>query len=151
MVQHDPLFLDDLVVGAEYRSPEYQLNREQILDFAGQFDPQPFHLDEEAANASLFRGLAASGWHTAAITMKLLVTSLPLGNGIIGAGGEIEWPKPTRPGDTLHVISTILDIAHSRTKPDRGIVTVECRTVNQQGDTCQRLVAKLVVMRKQEQ
>lgn len=151
MVQHDPLFLDDLVVGAEYRSPEYQLNREQILDFAGQFDPQPFHLDEEAANGSLFRGLAASGWHTAAITMKLLVTSLPLGNGIIGAGGEIEWPKPTRPGDTLHVISTILDIAHSRTKPDRGIVTVECRTVNQQGDTCQRLVAKLVVMRKQEQ
>ncbi|SHH07601.1 MaoC family dehydratase [Pollutimonas bauzanensis] len=151
MTQHDPLFLDDLAVGAEYRSAEQQLDVEQIFDFARQFDPQPFHLDEEAAKDSLFQGLAASGWHTAAITMKLLVSSFPLGNGVIGAGGEIEWPRPTRPGDTLHVVSKILDIVPSRSKPDRGMVTLECRTVNQHGDTCQRLVAKLVVMRKQEQ
>lgn len=151
MTQHDPLFLDDLVVGAQYRSAAQQLDAEQIFNFARQFDPQPFHLDSEAAKNSLFQGLAASGWHTAAITMNLLVSSFPLGSGVIGAGGEIEWPRPTRPDDTLHVISTILDIVPSRSKPDRGIVTVECRTVNQHGDICQRLVAKLVVMRKQGQ
>jgi len=151
MTTHDSLFLDDLEVGAQYRSTEQQLNAEQIFDFARQFDPQPFHLDDEAAKNSLFQGLAASGWHTAAITMRLLVSSFPLAHGVIGAGGEIEWPRPTRPDDTLHVVSTIQDIVPSRSKPDRGIVTVECRTLNQHGDTCQRLVAKLVVMRKQEQ
>jgi acyl dehydratase len=149
MTKHDPVFLDDLVVGAEYRSAEHRLDAEEIIDFARQFDPQPFHLDGEAAKHTFFQGLAASGWHTSAITMKLLVGSLPLGSGIIGTGGENEWPRPTRPGDTLHVVSKILDIVPSRSKPDRGMVTVECRTVNQHGETCQRLVTKLVVMRRQ--
>lgn len=150
MTKHNAVFLDDLVIGAEYHSAEHRLDAEQVIGFARQFDPQPFHLNAEAAQDSLFQGLAASGWHTAAITMNLLVGSLPLGNGIIGTGGEIAWPRPTRPGDTLHVVSKILDIIPSRSKPDRGIVTVECCTVNQHGETCQRLVTKLVVMRKQE-
>ncbi|WP_353194443.1 MaoC family dehydratase [Pusillimonas noertemannii] len=148
MTKHRPLFLEDLVVGAEYRSAEYQLETQDIVDFARRFDPQPFHLDEEAAKNSLFQGLAASGWHTAAITMKLLVDSLPLGSGIIGAGGAIDWPRPTRPGDTLHVVSKIVDIVPSRSKPDRGIVTAECRTINQHGETCQNLVPRLVVLRR---
>ena len=151
MTERDPLFLDDLVVGAEYCSAAYRLDAGQINDFARQFDPQPFHLDPDAAEKSLFQGLAASGWHTASITMRLLVSSVPLGNGIIGVGSEVEWPRPTRPGDTLHVVSRIVDIVPSRSKPDRGIVTVECRTLNQRGELCQRLVTKLVVLRRRHQ
>lgn len=148
MPQPQSVFLDDLVVGMEYRSAAHRLDAQQIIDFARQFDPQPFHLDAEVAKNTLFQGLAASGWHTAAITMKLLVGSLPLGNGIIGAGGEAQWPRPTRPGDALHVVSKILDITPSRSKPDRGMVTVECLTLNQNDEVCQRLVTKLVVFRK---
>lgn len=148
MSKSDPVFLDDLVVGTEYRSTEHVLDAQQIIDFARQFDPQPFHLDAEAAKDTLFQGLAASGWHTAAITMKLLVENLPLGNGIVGAGGEAQWPRPTRPGDTLHVVSKILDTAPARSKPDRGMVTVECLTLNQNDEVCQRLVTRLVVFRR---
>jgi acyl dehydratase len=105
------LFLEDLRVGQRFSSGEHTIDAAQIMAFAAQFDPQPFHLDGEAATATLFGGLAASGWHTAAITMKLLVESgLPLGGGIIGSGGEISWPKPTRPGDTLSVVSEIKEV-----------------------------------------
>ena len=148
MTESTLLFLEDLVVGAEYRSAEHALSTQEILDFANQFDPQPFHLDEQAAQNSLFQGLAASGWHTAAITMNLLVQSLPLGSGIIGAGCTMDWPRPTRPGDTLHVISKIVEILPSRSKSDRGIVTAECRTLNQHGDVCLNMVPRLVVMRR---
>lgn len=148
MAQPQVLFLDDLAVGEEFHSAEHHLTEAQINDFARQFDPQPFHLDNAAAKASFFQGLAASGWHTAAITMKLLVGSLPLGCGIIGAGGEIQWPRPTRPGDVLRVTSKVLEIKPSRSKPDRGIVTVECLTRNQDGDVCQRMVTRLLVMRR---
>ncbi|WP_144160837.1 MaoC family dehydratase [Paraburkholderia sp. BCC1885] len=148
MTKPDLVFLDDLAVGAEYRSAEHVLDVQQIIDFARQFDPQPFHMDENAAKSTLFQGLVASGWHTAAITMKLLVGSLPLSNGIVGAGGEAQWPRATRPGDRLHVMSKILDIAPSRSKQDRGMVTVECLTLNQDDEVCQRLVTKLVVFRR---
>jgi len=150
MASHPLVYLDDLVVGAEYRSAEHALDAGQIVAFARQFDPQVFHLDAGQAEGTFFRGLAASGWHTAAITMKLLVNSLPLGNGIIGAGGEIEWPRPTRPNDILHVVSKILAIQPSRSKPDRGMVTVECHTLNQEDELCQRFVTKMVVMRQPE-
>lgn len=150
MTTQPPVYLDDLAVGAEYRSAEHRLDAQQIVDFARQFDPQVFHLDADEAKDTFFQGLAASGWHTAAITMKLLVNSVPFGNGIIGAGGEIAWPQPTRPGDSLHVVSKILDIQPSRSRPDRGMVTLECRTLNQKGEVCQRLVPKLVVMRRPE-
>ncbi|RDK11900.1 MaoC family dehydratase [Cupriavidus lacunae] len=144
----EKVYLEDLSEGMVYESAQLTLEAAQIQAFASEFDPQPFHLDDAAARGTLFCGLAASGWHTAAITMKLLVQSLPLANGIIGAGGEISWPRPTRPGDILRVISTILTVAPSRSKPDRGIVTVQSETQNQHGDVCQRLVSRLVVFRR---
>src|SRR6202049_457682 len=97
----------------------------RIKEFAAEFDPQPFHLDDAAAKPSIFKGLAASGWHTAAVAMRLLVAGgLPFANGLLGLGGEIAWPRPTRPGDILHVESEIVEITPSRSKPHKGIVTV---------------------------
>ena len=114
--------------------------------FAAEFDSQPFHVDEAAAKKSIFRGLAASGWHTAAATMRLLVTgALQFANGIVGLGGEVSWPKPTRPGDTLRVESEILEIIPSRSKPDRGVVIVRTVTLNQNDEQVQLLTAKLLV------
>ena len=119
------LYLEDLAVGRRFSSATHVIDAAQIKAFAGQFDPQPFHLDDETAKGTLFAGLAASGWHTAAITMRLLVESgLPLAGGIIGAGGEINWPKPTRPGDVLRVVSEIEQVTPSRSRPDRGTVRV---------------------------
>ena len=139
------LYLDDLQVGQRFTSETYAVDASKIKQFAAEFDPQPFHLDETAAEASVFRGLAASGWHTAAITMRLLTGSLPLAGGIVGLGGEISWPQPTRPGDTLHVESEIADIRVSRSKPDRGIVTMRSTTLNQKQEPVYLLTAKLVV------
>lgn len=142
-------YLDDLEVGQRFTSTEHALDAAQILAFASQFDPQPFHLDEEAATSSFFGGLAASGWHTAAITMKLLLQGgAPIAGGVIGSGGEIFWPQPTRPGDVLRVESEVLAIAPSRSKPDRGMVTLRSTTRNQRGETAQVLTAKLVVPRR---
>lgn len=148
MNKNSPVYLDDLVVGAEFKSSEHTLDQDQIIKFAKEFDPQPFHTDEEAAKDTFFKGITASGWHTAAITMKLMVESLPFQTGIIGVGGEISWPRPTRPGETLRAVSKVLEIVPSRSKPDRGIVTVECLTLNQNDDVCQRFVTKLVVLKK---
>jgi acyl dehydratase len=133
----DGLFLEDLRVGQRFSSGAYTVDSAQIKAFAAQFDPQPFHLDGEAAKPTLFGGLAASGWHTAAITMKLLVESgLPLSGGIIGSGGEISWPKPTRPGDTLSVVSEIEEVTPSRSRPDRGMIRVRSETRNQRARRC---------------
>jgi len=139
--------LDDLAVGNRYLSRDFPLDTAQIKNFARDFDPQPFHLDETAALQSFFGGLAASGWHTAAITMRLMVESVPIANGLIGAGVEISWPRPTRPGDVLRVESTILNIAQSRSRPDRGIVTLQTDTFNQNGEQVQKLVSKILVFR----
>ena len=144
------VYLDDLAIGMKFRSGEHAMDEEQIISFARQFDPQVFHLDAEAAKDTFFQGLAASGWHTAAITMKLLVGSLEFSQGIIGAGGQMDWPRPTRPNDVLHVVSTILDIQPSRSRADRGIVTVESLTLNQHDEVCQRLTAKLIAFRRPE-
>ena len=128
------LHLEDLRVGQRFVSSTHALDADQIKRFAGEFDPQPFHLDENAATTSFFRGLAASGWHVAAITMRLLVgDGLPVAGGIIGASLELAWPTPTRPGDILHTQSELIEIAPSRSKPDRGIVTVRVETVKQGG------------------
>jgi acyl dehydratase len=145
----DALFLEDLHVGQRFSSASHTIDEGQIKAFAAQFDPQPFHLDGEAAKATLFGGLAASGWHTAAITMKLLVESgLPLRGGIIGSGGELSWPMPTRPGDTLTVVSEIEEVTPSRSRPDRGMIRVRNETRNQHDEIVQILVAKLVVPRR---
>ncbi|KSV72694.1 MaoC family dehydratase [Sinorhizobium sp. Sb3] len=143
------LFLDDLFVGQRFTSGTHTIDEAQIKAFAMQFDPQPFHIDEAKAKDTLFGGLAASGWHTAAITMRLNVeTGLPFAGGVIGAGGEINWPAPTRPGDTLHVESEVVEIIPSRSKPDRGIAVVLSSTINQHGEVVQNLKAKLVLQRK---
>ena len=143
-----PLFLEDLSVGDVFESESLTLSAEQIVAFAEQFDPQPFHLDDEAAKGSFFQGLAASGWHTVALTMRLLVRSFPLACGVIGAGAELAWPKAARPGDRLRVASTVLGITPSRSKPDRGIVVVQSVTSNQLGEVVQRLTSKLLVFRR---
>src|SRR5262245_24068976 len=123
------LYLDDLRVGQRFVSGTHLMDEEHIRAFAGQFDPQPFHLDAEAAKTTLFGGLVASGWHTAAITMRLLVQSgLPLAGGIVGAGGEIKWPSPVRPEAVLHVESEIIEVRPSRSRPDRGVVTIRSET-----------------------
>ncbi|WP_065376765.1 MaoC family dehydratase [Ensifer adhaerens] len=143
------LFLDDLFVGQRFTSGTHTIDEAQIKAFAIQFDPQPFHIDEAKAKDTLFGGLAASGWHTAAITMRLNVeTGLPFAGGLVGAGGEINWPAPTRPGDTLHVESEVVEIIPSRSKPDRGIAVVLSSTINQHGEVVQNLKAKLVLQRK---
>ena len=144
----DGLFLDDLHVGQRFVSPAHTLDADEIKAFARQYDPQPFHLDEETAKDTFFAGLAASGWHVAAITMKLLVAGAPIAGGIIGAGGEIAWPRPTRPGDVLHVESEVVEIAPSRSRPNRGMVSLRSETRNQRGETVQVLTAKLVVHRR---
>ena len=142
-------YLDDLQAGDRFASAGYLLDEAQIKAFALQFDPQPFHLDHEAAKMTLFGGLAASGWHTAAITMRLLVGGgLPLAGGIIGAGGEISWPRPTRPGDELRVETEVVSVTPSRSRPERGMVVVRSETRNQHGDVLQHSVYKLVVPRK---
>lgn len=142
-------YLDDLTVGQTWVTGSVTVDLDAIKAFAGAYDLQPFHLDEEAARDTLFGGIAASGWHTAALTMRLMTENgTPFAGGIIGAGGEISWPRPTRPGDTLTVESEILEINPSKSRPDRGMITVRNRTVDQNGDTLQILTAKLVVPRR---
>lgn len=143
------LYLEDLSPGDRFTSGEHALDAAQIVEFAKRFDPQPFHLDEQAAKGTFFQGLAASGWHTASITMRLLVQSgLPLADGVIGSGGEIQWPRPTRPGDVLHVESEVVEVTPSRSRPERGMVVVRSETRNQHGEVLQRLTTKLVVSRR---
>jgi acyl dehydratase len=146
-----PLYLEDLEVGQRFGSGEYEMTAERIKAFAAEFDPQPFHLDETAAETSLFRGLAASGWHTAAVTMRLLVTGdLRFAGGLIGAGGEIGWPRPTRAGDILKVESEILEIRPSRSKPEQGFVSVRNVVTNQRGEEVQIFTAKILAFRRPE-
>jgi len=142
----DRLYLDDFHVGQHFTSATHLIDSEEIKAFARQFDPQPFHLDEETARSSVFGGLAASGWHTAAISMRLQVESgLPIAGGMIGIGGEISWPRPTRPGDVLRVVSEIKEVTRSRSRPDRGMVRVRSETHNQRDEVVQILDAKLLV------
>lgn len=144
-----PIYLDDLAVGDRFQSGEHAMDEAQIQAFAAEFDPQPFHLDDAAARTTLFGGLAASGWHTAAVTMRLQVTSgLPIAGGIIGAGAEIAWPRPTRATDVLHVVSEVVEIQPSRSKPDRGMVTVRSETRNQHGEVLQLSTVRIVVPRR---
>ena len=139
------LYLDDLHVGQRFAAGPVSVTAPEIVRFAREFDPQPFHLDDEAAKATMFEGLAASGWHTASLTMRMLTDGgIPIATGVIGIGGEIAWPKPVRPGDTLRVESEVLAIAPSRSKPNQAIVTIRSATANQNGETVQVLTAKII-------
>jgi len=143
------LYLEDLHVGQRFISDSYDMDENRITAFAAEFDPQPFHLDEAVAKTSVFNGLSASGWHTAAVAMRLLVTGgLPLANGIIGLGGELAWPRPTRPGDTLRVESEIQEILPSRSKPNQGVVIVRSTTLNQHGEPVYVFTAKVLVFKR---
>ena len=145
---HEPLYLEDLFVGQRFVSATHALDADQIKRFASEFDPQFFHTDEEAAKDSFFAGLAASGWHVASLTMRLLVDTLPTDAGMIGAGVEITWPRPTRPGDVLQVFCEVTEIRPSRSKPDRGMVTLRNETRNQNGEVLQVLTSKQLVFRR---
>jgi len=143
-------YLEDLAPGQRFGSGRLTVTEADIIAFATTFDPQPFHLDEAAARGTIFRGLAASGWHTAALTMRLLVDSefRPTG-GIIGAGmDELRWPRPVRPGDTLRVEVEVLETHPSRSRPDQGLVKTRTTTLNQRDEPVQVLVANLLVPRR---
>jgi acyl dehydratase len=144
------LHLEDFAVGQIFRSASLRVTEADIKAFAEKFDPQPFHLDDASARATLFGGLAASGWHTAALTMRLLVDGgAPIAGGIIGAGtDELRWPRPVRPGDELTVESEVLEIRPSRSRPMQGLVKMRTTTRNQNGEPVQVLVANLLVPRR---
>ena len=143
-------YLEDFSPGMTFRSGTARVGADEIRRFAAEFDPQPFHLDDEAARATMFQGLAASGWHTAAVTMKLLVGSdFKPAAGIIGVGfDELRWPKPVRPGDELHVEGEILETRASRSNPRQGLIKVKTSTINQHGEAVQISVGNLVVPRR---
>ena len=147
----DRLHLEDLAPGQRYGSGRrLTVSAADVTAFAAQFDPQPFHLDDAAARNSAFGGLAASGWHTAALTMRLLVESdfRPAG-GIVGAGmDELRWPRPVHPGDELHIETEILEVRPSRSRPEQGLVKARTTTFNGRGEPVQVLVANLVVPRR---
>jgi len=146
----EKLYLEDLSVGLRFvGTATFTVTEEAIKAFAAEYDPQPFHLDDTAARQTLFGGLAASGWHTAALTMKLLVGSGPtLGWGIFGGGGEIAWPRPTRAGDVLHIECAVVEVTPSKSKPDRGMALMRTETRNQDGELAQVTTMKLVVPRR---
>lgn len=143
------LYLDDLTVGQVFTTDSLEVTAEEVVAFAGRFDPQPFHLDDAAARETLFGGLAASGWHTAALTMRLQVLSgPPFAGGIIGSGGELQWPRPTYPGDVIRVVSEVLEVVPSRSRPERGMVLIRCETRNQRDEVVQVFTPRLVVARR---
>ena len=143
-------YLEDFAVGQTFGSGRARIDEARIKAFASEFDPQPFHLDEEAARTSIFQGLAASGWHTAALTMRLLVESeLRPAGGLIGAGfDEFRWPRPVRPGDELRVESEVLEVRPSKSRPSQGLVKVRMTTLNQNDEAVQILIANIVVPRR---
>ena len=143
-------FFEDYKVGQTFRSGSVAVTAERIKSFAAEFDPQPFHLDEERARTSVFGGLVASGWHTAAITMRLIVDSdLGPAGGTIGAGGELRWPKPVRPGDVLHIEAEVVELRPSRSRPEVGVMKVRITTYNQAGEPVQVVTPTLMVPRRQ--
>jgi acyl dehydratase len=144
-------YLEDFEPGQKYGTETLRVEASDIVEFASKFDPQPFHLDDAAAKKSFFGGLAASGWHTAALTMRLLVRGdMHPAGGIIGAGfDEFRWPKPVRPGDVLRAESEILEVRASKSRPQQGMVKVRTTTYNQDGQAVQEFVVNMVVPRRE--
>src|SRR5207253_9845270 len=142
-------YFDDLTQGDRSKSATYEVTEEQIISFAREFDPQPFHLDSAVARQTMFKGLIASGWHTAAITMRLFVQTLNFAEGAIGLGvDELRWPNAVRPGDVLQVETEIVDLRESRSKPSHGIVRIRNVTTNQRGEVVQMMFASALVLRR---
>ncbi|MDX1654358.1 MAG: MaoC family dehydratase [Candidatus Competibacteraceae bacterium] len=147
------LYLEDFYPGQRFTSGSITVTEEMIHAYARDYDPQPFHLDDRAAKDSLFRGLAASGWHTASLTMGLVVRSpLKVANGLIGMGiDSIRWPAATRPGDILHVDIEVLEVTPSRSRPGFGVVKLRWRTVNQEGTLVQEAVPNCWVKAREKE
>jgi len=131
------LSYEDMTVGSTTEIGKHTFTREEIVEFAQKFDPQPFHVDEAAAEASAFRGLVASGWHTCSVMMGMLVRNALAGSTSMGSPGidEIRWLKPVRVGDTITMTNSVLDKRVSESKPDRGIVSTQWAGINQRGET----------------
>ena len=149
MMPVSPLYLEDLVVGRKFLTGTVTVDPERVRAFATEFDPQPFHLDEAAGGSSIFGSLVASGWHTAAMTMRLMVDSdMRVAGGLVGVGVEqIRWPKPVRPGDRLRVEVEVVDVRPSRSNPSRGIVQFKSQTLNQNDEVVMEQVASLIAPR----
>jgi len=143
-------YLEDYAVGQTYGSGRIRVEEERIKTFAAEFDPQPFHTDHRAASRTIFRGLAASGWHTAAMTMRLMVDGeLKPAGGIIGTGfEEFRWPRPVRPGDELRIQCEVLDVRLSKSRPEQGLIKLRTTTFNQNNEAVQIVVGTLLVPRK---
>ncbi len=141
-----PLFLEDLKPGLKFTSRSYALSTEDIVAFAEQYDPQPFHLSEEGGRNSLFKGLAASGWHTAAVAMRLLTESVPIAGGLIGAGLEkLSWFQPVRPNDSLYVETEVLSVRESKSKPYQGLARMKQTAYNQRHEAVLEFTSTIVV------
>ena len=152
MNQLSERYLEDFAVGQTFGSGRLRIDKERIFAFAAEFDPQPFHLDEAAARHSIFGGLAASGWHTAAVTMRLLFDSeLKPAGGIIGAGlDECRWPRPVRPGDELRIECEVIEVRPSKSRPEQGLIKLRTTTLNQDGEAVLMHVVNLVVLRRKD-
>jgi len=145
------VYYEDLAVGQTFTSPARPISGERIGTFAAEFDPQPQHLDAASAEASIFGELVASGWHTCAHTMRLLVEGgMPaFAGGSMGRSVEgIDWPMPVRPGDTLHAVSELVEMRPSRSRPDRGIIRLRTMTLNQRGETVLVMTSVILVPRR---
>ena len=144
-------YFEDLKRGDRFKSETYQVSEEQITSFAREFDPQPFHLDRAVARQTMFGELIASGWHTAAITMRLFVQTLNFAEGAIGLGvDELRWPTAVKPNDVLQVETEIVDLRESRSKPSHGIVRIKNVTTNQRGEIVQTMFASALVLRRRK-
>src|SRR5438105_14017260 len=142
-------YFDDLKVGARFKSEPLEVTEKQVIEFAHKFDPQMFHLTRKSAERTIFKGLIASGWHTAAMTMRLLVQTLNFAEGAIGLGvDELRWPNAVRPGDELKVETEIVDLRTSRSKPSHGVVRLRYVTTNQRGEIVQTMFASALVRRR---
>ena len=152
MNQLSERYLEDFAVGQTFGSGRLRIDGERALAFAAEFDPQPFHLDEAAARRSIFGGLTASGWHTAAVTMRLLVeTELKPAGGIVGAGlDECRWPRPVRPGDELRVECEVIEVRPSKSRPEQGLIKLRTTTLNQDDEAVLVHVVNLVVLRRKD-
>jgi acyl dehydratase len=145
-------YLEDYAVGQTYGSDVARVETDRMTSFAGEFDPQPFHLTAETAANTIFGGLAASGWYTAALTMRLLIEGeLKPAGGVIGLGfDELRWPRPVRPGDELRIRSEILEVRPSKSRPGQGLIKVRTTTTNQTGEAVQIAVGSLLVRARPE-
>ena len=139
-----PLCYEDLSVGMRFESRELKVTPEDVNEFARKYDPQPFHLDPVAAQQTFFKGLVASGWHTSALTMRLVVESLPIAGGVIGGGvDELRWPGALRPGDTIRLASEVIEMRTLKSRSDVGLVKFRVTTLNQRGEAVQTMVPNL--------